>query len=61
MGEGIKVGEVCVVMEYPKDNPRSGFLYGVFTNEKGARKDYGDEDENHRVEFVNVPLWMVPR
>lgn len=47
---------VCVVTERKHGEQRT-HLYGVFTSEEEARKDYGREEDGWDVEFAVVPLW----
>lgn len=58
--ESVRVGTVCVVQEWPVDNPKSPFLYGIFTTEAAAREDYGEIDGGYGVTFDVLPLWSAP-
>lgn len=54
-----QVGRVCVVWERLKDGKDRPFLYGIFTDEAGARRDYGAIDDKYDVSFDNLPLWAA--
>ena len=55
--EARRVGSVCVVTEYRRDAPLHPHLYGVFTTEEVARRDYGDVPNGYEVEFETVPMF----
>lgn len=54
------VGHVWLVTEYktgivgPRETPH---LFGIFTSEKAARDEYGEEVAGYKAVFEKMPLW----